>query len=117
MIKLGSKEITPQGFSKVMKGSSLVWENFKNFKNLSINGYEKITINDDGAYNLPLNTPLKILSNYYNYKFVIEKDGKEAIIRWGVTFEITSKGAFTLYQEGFWSINIVKSSDNPTVFI
>ena len=26
MIKLGNKELIPQGYSKVMKGSSLVWE-------------------------------------------------------------------------------------------
>lgn len=28
MIKLGNKEITPKGFSKVMRGNSLVWEKF-----------------------------------------------------------------------------------------
>ncbi|MDU1212754.1 hypothetical protein [Finegoldia magna] len=27
MIKLGSKELTPQGYSKVMKGDYLIWEN------------------------------------------------------------------------------------------
>lgn len=114
MIKLGNKDIVPKGLYKVMRGSSLVWEKFRN---LRINGYDTITINDDGDYNLPLNTPLEILSNYYNYEFVLEKDGKKEKIKWGVVFEITSKGGFTLYQEGMWSINIIKSSKEPTVFI
>lgn len=114
MIKLENKEIVPKEYKKVMKGIDIVWENFKN---LSISGYDTITINDGGEYNLPLNTPLEILSNYYNYKFDFEKDGKKGKITWGVTFEITSKGAFTLYQEGIWDINIVKSSKKPTAFI
>lgn len=114
MIKKGSTTKIPKGFAKVMRGSSLVWENFKN---LRINGYNRITINDDGGYSLPLNTPLEILSNYYNYEFIVEKDGKKGKITWGVVFEITSKGGFTLYQEGTWDINIIKSSKEPKVFI
>lgn len=114
MISKIPKSVGNKGVIKVVKGIDLVWENFKNLK---INGYDTITINDDGEYNLPLNTPLEILSNYYNYEFSLEKDGKKEKIKWGVVFEITSKGAFTLYQEGIWNINIIKSSKEPTVFI
>ncbi len=116
MIKLRNTNIVPKGYKKVMKGDYLVWEE-NSFNGLSIVGYETVTINDGGEYNVPLNVPLEILSNYYNYRFDLKKDGKTKFIFRGDVFSITSKGAFTLYQQGMWDINIVKSSKNPTKFI
>lgn len=116
MIKLGNNDIVPKGYKKVMRGSSLVWEE-NSFNGLSIVGYETVTINDGGEYSLPLDVPLEIMSNYFAYRFNLEKDGKTKVILRGTVFTITSKGAFTLYQKGMWDINIVKSSKKPTVFI
>ena len=47
MIKVGSKELTPQGCSKVMKGSSLVWENAKK---VSWNARDRIPTYVDNFY-------------------------------------------------------------------
>lgn len=116
MIKIGNKDSVPNGYKKVMRGSSLVWEE-NPFNGLSIVGYETVTINDGGEYSLPLNVPLEIMSNYFAYRFILEKGGKTKVILRGTVFTITSKGAFTLYQEGMWDINIVKSSKEPNAFI
>lgn len=94
MIKLGNKEVIPNGLSKVMKGDCLVWENIKK---VSWN-IESLVSSSDAYVDMPKNlfSELKgkriISLKIENYK---EIDGQN--------IESISSSGFLIMKEAFYN--------------
>lgn len=119
MIKLGNKNMTPRGYSKVMKGSSLVWQKV----------VDKLVYSDayKSEYNFKVFLGNNIVPNK-NYKFIADIDyfeffikikDKENKIKTGDVFTVTGNCDIKIInnRDGYFGIKIYETQSKANLVI